>query len=202
MGYSAAERSALLRVAHASIAVGLVTGKPLVINVADYPAPLTEKRASFVTLTHTGALRGCIGTLEACRMLAEDVARNAFAAAFRDPRFSPLQQQEFAGLDIQISVLGTPEPLAFTSERELLKNLRPGVDGLILQEQDIRGTFLPSVWESLPQPVDFLNHLKMKAGLPAGYWSETVRVWRYTTESFSAPARLADGSADPGFNAG
>ena len=84
----------------------------------------------------------------------------------------------------------------------MLKSLRPGVDGLILQEQDIRGTFLPSVWESLPQPVDFLNHLKMKAGLPAGYWSETVRVWRYTTESFSAPARLADGSADPGFNAG
>ena len=202
MGYSAAEQSALLRVAYASIAAGLLTGKPLTINVADYPSPLTEKRASFVTLTQDRVLRGCIGSLEACRMLVEDVARNAFAAAFRDPRFPPLEQQELGALDIAVSVLGSPEPVVFASEQELLAGLQPGIDGLILQEQDKRGTFLPSVWESLPRPEDFLNHLKMKAGLPVGYWSRSVRVWRYTTESFSAPARQAGRSADPGLSAG
>lgn len=199
MGYSASERALLLRVAHASIANGLQTGKPLAVMAADYPAPLTEQRASFVTLTHAGELRGCIGSLEARRMLVEDVASNAFAAAFRDPRFPPLQMQEFAVLDIQVSVLGTPEPVAFASEQELLENLRPGVDGLIMEEKHARGTFLPSVWESLPQPEDFLRHLKLKAGLPADYWSATLRVWRYTTESFSAPAAVA---GDPGLNAG
>ena len=200
MAYSAAERSSLLRVAHASIAAGLQTGKPLVVNTANYPAPLTGQRASFVTLTQGGALRGCIGSLEARMMLVEDVAHNAFAAAFRDPRFPPLQQSEFEALDIQISVLSTPEPVVFATEQELLQGLRPGVDGLILQENGSRGTFLPSVWESLPQPGDFLNHLKLKAGLPAGYWSGSVQVWRYTTESFSAPSRLAGG--DAGLNAG
>lgn len=202
MGYSTAEQSSLLQVAYASIAAGLQTGKPLSVNTAGYPAPLTENRATFVTLTQDGLLRGCIGSLEACRALVEDVARNAFAAAFRDPRFPPLQQQEFDALDIHVSVLGTPEPVACASERELLDSLRPGIDGLILQDQERRGTFLPSVWETLPQPEDFLNHLKVKAGLPAGYWSESMRVWRYTTESFSAPARLAAGNPDPDLSAG
>ena len=196
MAYSAAERSSLLQVAQASIAAGLQTGKPLAINAANYPAPLTEQRASFATLTQGGALRGCIGSLEARTMLVEDVARNAFAAAFRDPRFPPLQQSEFEALDIQISVLSTPESVVFASELELLEEMRPGVDGLILQEDGNRGTFLPSVWESLPQPGDFLHHLKLKAGLPADYWSGSVRVWRYTTESFSAPSRLAGGDTD------
>lgn len=194
MQYSAAERAILLRVAHASIATGLQTGRPLAVRAEDYPAPLIDKRATFVTLTRDGLLRGCIGSLEAHRMLVEDVAGNAFAAAFRDPRFPPLQQQEFDALEIQVSVLGTPEPLAFATEQELLDSLRPGVDGLILEEKNTRGTFLPSVWESLPRPEDFLNHLKMKAGLPAGYWTDSVRIWRYTTESFSAPARHAGGS--------
>lgn len=194
MQYSAAERAILLRVAHASIATGLQTGRPLAVRAEDYPAPLIDKRATFVTLTRDGLLRGCIGSLEAHRMLVEDVAGNAFAAAFRDPRFPPLQQQEFDALEIQVSVLGTPEPLAFATEQELLESLRPGVDGLILEEKNTRGTFLPSVWESLPRPEDFLNHLKMKAGLPAGYWTDSVRIWRYTTESFSAPARHAGGS--------
>lgn len=202
MVYSEAEQSELLHVAQASIAAGLQTGQSLAVNAADYPAPLTEKHASFVTLKKDSALRGCIGSLEAYRMLVEDVAHNAFAAAFRDPRFPPLQQQEFEALEIHISVLGTPEPVTFASEQELLENLRPEVDGLILQERDTRGTFLPSVWESLPRPDDFLKHLKMKAGLPAEYWSKTVRVWRYTTESFSAPARLAGRDADPDISAG
>ena len=202
MEYSAAEQSTLLQVACASIASGLQAGKPLAVDAAAYPAPLTEKRASFVTLTQDNALRGCIGSLEARRMLVEDVAHNAFAAAFRDPRFAPLQQQEFETLDVHISVLGTPEPLDVVSEVQLLEQLRPGVDGLILQEHHLRGTFLPSVWESLPQPEDFLRHLKMKAGLPAAYWSADMRVWRYTTESFSAPARLAGRDVSPGLSGG
>lgn len=200
--YSAAEQSTLLRVAHASIATGLESDKPLAVTAAEYPAPLTEQRASFVTLTRDAALRGCIGSLEACRTLVEDVAHNAFAAAFRDPRFQPLQQPELEALDIQVSVLGTPEPVVFASEQELLESLRPGVDGLILQERNNRGTFLPSVWESLPRPEAFLNQLKLKSGLSAGYWSESVRVWRYTTESFSAPARLAGLGTEPGLSAG
>lgn len=196
MRYSATEQSALLRVAHASIISGLQTGKPLAVNTDDYPAPLTENHASFVTLTGDGALRGCIGSLEARRSLIEDVAGNAFAAAFRDPRFPPLQSSEIESLDIHVSVLGTPEPVTFATEQELLDGLRPGVDGLILQENSSRGTFLPSVWESLPQPEDFLNHLKLKAGLPAGYWSGSLQVWRYTTESFSAASRQFGGGAD------
>lgn len=202
MAYSATEQAILLQVACASIVSGLQSGKPLAVDAAACPAPLTKKRASFVTLTQDKALRGCIGSLEACRMLVEDVAYNAFAAAFRDPRFAPLQQQEFETLDIQISVLGTPEPLAVASEQDLLEQLRPGVDGLILQENKLRGTFLPSVWESLPQAEDFLSHLKMKAGLPAAYWSADMRVWRYTTESFSAPARQAGRDVPPGISAG
>ena len=131
-------------------------------------------------------LRGCIGTLEACRPLAEDVSRNAWAAAFRDPRFPPLQESELAGLDIHISVLSEAEPVTFGSEQDLLGRIRPGVDGLILEERSARGTFLPSVWESLPEPEQFLAHLKLKAGLPADYWSASVRMWRYTTQSFGA----------------
>lgn len=147
---------------------------------------LQEERATFVTLTVGGALRGCIGMLKACRPLAEDVAGNACAAAFEDPRFSPLSIEELEKLEIHISVLSPPGEISFSSERNLLEQIRPGVDGLILQEGGQRGTFLPSVWEELPDPDLFLMHLKMKAGLPAGYWSDTLRVFRYTAEYFPA----------------
>jgi AmmeMemoRadiSam system protein A len=149
-------------------------------------AELQEERATFVTLTIGGALRGCIGMLEACRPLAEDVAENARAAAFDDPRFAPLSREEFARLEIHISVLSPPGEMAFRSEADLLEQIRPGVDGLILQEGGRRGTFLPSVWEELPDRTMFLMHLKMKAGLPGSYWSDTLRVFRYTAEYFPA----------------
>jgi uncharacterized protein len=145
---------------------------------------LREERATFVTLTMDGALRGCIGMLEACRPLAEDVAENAKAAAFRDPRFPPLSEEEFEKIDIHISVLSPPEEITFSSEAGLLEQIRPGTDGLILQEGSRRGTFLPSVWEELPDKEQFLTHLKMKAGLPGSYWSGTLRVFRYTAEYF------------------
>lgn len=147
---------------------------------------LMEKRATFVTLTIGGRLRGCIGMLEACRPLAVDVAENACAAAFEDPRFPPLTKDEFKKLEIHISILSPPEEIQFSSEADLMRQIRPGVDGLILQEGFRRGTFLPSVWAELPGKELFWAHLKLKAGLPADYWSDTLRVSRYTADCFPA----------------
>lgn len=185
MVYDAAQRATLLAAAARSIACGLVRGVPLALDPGAYPAPLRAIRATFVTLDLDSALRGCIGVLDAVRPLIEDVARNAFAAAFEDPRFLPLQADECPRSTIRISVLATPEPLAFASESALLSQLRPGQDGLILAERGRRSTFLPAVWAELPDPELFLEHLKRKAGLPGGYWSDTVQAWRYTAESFS-----------------
>jgi len=153
-----------------------------VLPPGEFPVELKEERATFVTLTIDGHLRGCIGMLEACRPLAEDVAENAVSAAFHDPRFPPLSQEEFDDLKISISVLSPPQEMNFSSEADLVSQIRPGVDGLILQEGFRRGTFLPSVWEELSEGEMFFKHLKLKAGLSAGYWSDTLRVFRYTTE--------------------
>jgi AmmeMemoRadiSam system protein A len=127
-------------------------------------------------------LRGCIGTLQAFRPLVEDVAHNAYAAAFHDPRFPRLSAKEYAQLHYHISILSTPEPVKFKDEQDLLAQLRPGIDGLVLEEGLYRGTFLPQVWESLPEPKTFLRHLKQKAGLHPDYWSTTIKVQRYTVE--------------------
>ena len=178
------ERLLLHKVARASIEHGLETGRPLAVDVERYPPPLRERRATFVTLNEHGELRGCIGTLEAIRPLVEDVAHNAFAAAFSDPRFPPVSASELDDIEIHISVLSPATPMQFDSEEDLVHQLRPGVDGLVLEDGYHRGTFLPAVWESLPEPHAFLQHLKLKAGLPANYWSDTIRVSRYTTESF------------------
>jgi len=182
--YPAIQRALLLYVARASIVHGLKTGEPLAPVLEALPAALREPRAAFVTLERGGRLRGCIGSLEARRALATDVAANAFAAAFRDPRFPKLGREEYSGLDLHLSVLTPAIPLTFASEEELLAQLRPGIDGLILADAGHRGTFLPSVWEQLPEAHRFLAHLKRKAGLPENYWSETLSVARYTTESF------------------
>ncbi len=172
----------LLELAKASIAHGLQTGKPLTVDLDGLPDELQQPHATFVTLQIRGQLRGCIGMLEAKRPLAVDVAENAFAAAFRDPRFPALQQNEFELLEIHLSLLSPTEPVQFTSENDLISQMRPGIDGLILQEGALRGTFLPSVWESLADPRQFLRHLKQKAGLPPDYWSDTLTVSRYTAE--------------------
>jgi len=180
----AAQRATLIEVARRSIEHGLRTGRPLVVTPSEYHRDLKAVRASFVTLQTQGRLRGCIGHLEAVQPLVVDVAENAFAAAFRDPRFAPLTAGEWPTVDIHLSILTTPEPMYFLSEADLLDQLRPGEDGLILQDGPNRGTFLPSVWESLPEPSDFLVHLKHKAGLAANHWSDSVEVYRYHTESF------------------
>jgi uncharacterized protein len=180
------EQEILLRIAHQSIHAGLVTCQPAAISADGYPARLAARRSSFVTLHADEKLRGCIGSLEPRTSLVEDVSLNAYEAAFRDTRFQPLQSEELDTLSLQISVLSTPEILDFDSESSLLALVRPGIDGLILQEHDLRSTFLPSVWKSLPDPAQFLGHLKLKAGLATDYWSASIRIWRYTTESFAA----------------
>ena len=184
MSLSESEKNSLLQLAKESISQGLKTGQPLAVNVQNYAPAFTENRASFVTLERRGQLRGCIGMLEAVRPLVQDIAENAFAAAFRDPRFPPLTAAEFADLAVHISILSPAEPLHFSSEQDLIAQLQPGLDGLILQEGHHRGTFLPSVWEQLPTPQQFLQHLKQKAGLPSHYWSDTVKVSRYRTDRF------------------
>ena len=184
-GYSAYQQQKLLGLACESIRYGLEYNRPLQIEPANCPAWLTEMHASFVTLKTGGRLRGCIGTLEAHAALGDDVAKNAWAAAFRDPRFDPVTPAEMSGLTLQISILGTPEKIWFDSEQDLVGKLRSGIDGLILSEQSARGTFLPSVWESLPEPATFLRQLKLKAGLAADYWSDSIEVMRYTTDAFS-----------------
>lgn len=185
MSLNDSQRAILLKVARDSIAHGLKTGRPLRLDIQSYPPELTVSRATFVTLERQGQLRGCIGMLEAIRPLVEDVAENAFSAAFHDPRFPPLADDEFAELDLHISILSPAEPISFSSEQDLIAQLQPGIDGLILQEGHLRGTFLPSVWEQLPDPRLFLRHLKQKAGLPPDYWSDTVKVSRYSSEMFS-----------------
>jgi AmmeMemoRadiSam system protein A len=178
------QRQILLDLALKAIRHRLETGANLKISAENFPPELQTERASFVTLNRQSNLRGRSGHLAAIQPLVEEVADNAGAAAFRDPRFPELRLEELADLEIHISVLTPSEPITFTSEADLLLQIRPNVDGLILAEGMRRGTFLPSVWEQLPQPREFLHHLKQKAGLPADYWSDDIEVFRYETESF------------------
>lgn len=135
--------------------------------------------ASFVTLTEDGRLRGCIGSLEARRPLRADVAGNAVAAATRDPRFLPVAPEEVARLRIEVSVLTPQRPLEAVSREEALARLRPGVDGVVLEDGYHRATFLPQVWEQLPDPDAFLGHLARKAGLSPSHWSPRTRLFIY-----------------------
>ncbi len=180
--YNNEERKILLKIVNDAIEFSLANHRTLSIKLASYPGKLQENGASFVTLEIHQQLRGCIGTLEAYQPLIQDVAQNAYKAAFHDPRFMPLTAEEYPLLTKHISILSKPSPIAFTSEEDLLTQIKPGIDGLILTEQGYRGTFLPSVWETLPQPKLFLQHLKLKAGLPSDYWSQTITINRYTVE--------------------
>jgi AmmeMemoRadiSam system protein A len=152
-------------------------------GIAGRPEPdhprLKEPGAAFVTLTQDGDLRGCIGSLEAWRPLDADVRANACAAAFRDPRFAPLTRRELDGTRVEVSLLTAPEAMQFADEADALRQLRPGIDGVVLEWRGHRGTFLPQVWESLPEPKDFLAHLKGKAGLAPDFWAADVRLLRY-----------------------
>lgn len=166
---------ALLAASRHSIAACLDVDVP----TAPFHPALDEPGATFVTLTCGGGLRGCIGTLEAHRALGDDVRHNALGAAFRDPRFTPLTLREWAQVRIEVSLLGPIEPMEYGDEADLLAQLRPGTDGVVLAYGERRSTFLPQVWESLPEPSAFLGYLKRKAGLPADFWHAALRVARY-----------------------
>lgn len=150
-------------------------------------AALAGPGATFVTLRHRGELRGCVGTASPHRPVAEDVRSNALAAAFRDPRFQPLQVDEFGEVEVEVSLLGPSLPLAARSEALATAALRPGVDGVNLEWRGQRATFLPQVWEQLPQPGDFLAALKRKAGLPADFWAKNLRLSRFSVRKFAQP---------------
>jgi AmmeMemoRadiSam system protein A len=144
--------------------------------------------ASFVTLTQQGRLRGCIGTLEAHRALRIDVEANAVAAALHDPRFMPLQLRELGSTRVEVSVLSAPESMPFESEADALARLRPGLDGIVLQYGSRRSTFLPQVWDQLPEPTEFISQLKRKAGLPDGFWHSQISLQRYTVAKYQETA--------------
>lgn len=148
-------------------------------------AALDEMGATFVTITLHGALRGCIGTLSAHRRLADDVRANAHAAAFRDPRFPPLCREEFESIRIEVSLLSAPVPMRFCGEADALAQLRPSRDGVVLSWHGRSATFLPQVWESLPDRAEFLRMLKRKAGLHGGFWAPDLKLERYAVRKWS-----------------
>lgn len=177
----------LLKLARGTIAARL--GRPApALTAAERARPeLSAPGASFVTLTIGGELRGCIGTLSAHRPLGEDVAAHGAAAAFEDPRFAPLTAAEYPRVRVEVSVLGEPRELPVTDEADALRKLRPGRDGVILTRGRLRATFLPQVWEELPDPREFLRHLKQKAGLPADLWDDKIRLQVYPVVKYSEP---------------
>ncbi len=151
-------------------------------------ADLKEPGAAFVTLTQSGQLRGCIGSLQARRPLADDVRDNAVAAALHDPRFAPVSASEAPALRVEVSVLTPARPLPFANQAHALWQLQPGLDGVVFecshQGRLFRSTFLPQVWEQLPNVVTFMAHLKAKAGLPQDFWSPEVRLSVYRVQKF------------------
>jgi AmmeMemoRadiSam system protein A len=177
----------LLGFARTSIAHGCDHGEPLQVRCAELPAALTETRATFTTLHSTGELRGCCGTLEAARPLAQDVARSAFQAAFRDPRFDPVGKDELEAIRLEVSVLTPLESIVVADEAELLGMLEPGEDGIVIMAEGRSATFLPKVWEMLPEPGQFLAALKVKCGLAEDYWSERLEFRRYRTTTYAEP---------------
>lgn len=170
----------LLLIARAAITAAL-GGVPKADEAApEHAAWLQEPGATFVTLTRQGQLRGCIGTLEAHRTLLADVKANAVSAALRDPRFAPLTLAELATTCIEVSLLSAMQPMPFESEAQALAQLQPGVDGVLLEFEHSRSTFLPQVWAQLPTAQAFMAHLKQKAGLPPDFWAPSLRLYRYS----------------------
>lgn len=183
--YSTETRQALLRLARAALEQAVRTGKHLDLPADMVPA-LREKKGCFVTLTVQGELRGCIGNIYPDLPLAEAVAANAYRAALNDSRFSPVTLGELRAIQVEVSVLSVPQPLAFASPTELLQTLKPHVDGVVLKVDLRRATFLPQVWEKLPQPSDFLDQLSAKAGLSRQAWREPdTEILIYHVDAFT-----------------
>jgi len=189
---SEADRRVLLDATRKALAFGVENGRaPNVDYGPGVSKSLTAMRASFVSLKIAGRLRGCIGSVIAHQPLLPDVVANAYKAGFGDPRFGPLTMEELDQLDIEVSLLSFPRIMRFEEEADLVRQVRPDQDGLILQDEGRRGLFLPSVWEGIPKAEDFIRHLKRKAGFDMDHWSDGLRVFRYTTETFGEGYRPA-----------
>lgn len=171
-------------------------GFPPKVNTSSFPEVLVQAGATFVTLEKKGRLRGCIGTLQAHQPLILDLISNAYRAGFMDPRFPALTAEELPSVASSISILNKPEPLKFDDEEDLMSQLRPGSDGLILEDRGRRGTFLPQVWDQLPLANDFFTHLKTKAGLPRNHWSDSLQVYRYTVHKFGPRQSILEQDAE------
>ena len=180
------EKTILLRLAREAMERGVRGEELLPLYLSTLPPQLSAQCSSFVTLTVRGQLRGCIGSLDACQSLAEDVREHAVAAALRDPRFPAVQEDELSGIQIEISRLTCPVPLEYRDPEDLLLRLRPHVDGVILRvDLHRRGTFLPQVWSKIPDPADFLNNLCYKIGLEPDAWRRNhFYVLIYQAEEF------------------
>lgn len=187
----------LLATAADAIDYGLLRGEPFPVQPDRFPPELQTVRASFCTLLKNGSLRGCIGTTHARMPLIRDVAHHAFAAAFRDPRFDPVEADELHDLEIRLSILTPAEPMQIHSLRDLQSQLRPGIDGLILEDGYRSATFLPAVWESLTDPKSFVRALLEKAGLAPRHWSPTLCAYRYTTEAVPGSGPLGPAEDGP-----
>jgi AmmeMemoRadiSam system protein A len=193
------DRDWLVALARRAIEVELATGKPYPLDDAEVPTRVRAPGAAFVTLERGPELLGCIGSLEPRRPLWHDVARNARAAAFDDPRFAPLTAAELAMAQVEVSVLSHLEEIPAGDAGAVEASVRPGVDGILLEGAGHRGTFLPAVWAKLPDPATFVDHLVQKAGLPS--WPPGARAWRYTVDEFAdapgSPAATATERAQP-----
>jgi AmmeMemoRadiSam system protein A len=179
------EKHILLRLAREAMEHGIHGKKLPPLDHNSITPRLSENGASFVTLTIHGELRGCIGALEAHQPLVDDVREHAIAAALEDPRFRPVDETELDRIKIEVSCLTVPHPLEYSSNTDLLAKLRPHVDGVILKNDYRRATFLPQVWDQIPDPEDFLDHLCAKMGANQSLWLNTkLQVYVYQVEEF------------------
>jgi AmmeMemoRadiSam system protein A len=182
-----ADRATLLRVAADAVHDALAFSRTDLPDVEQFDARLRSAGATFVTLERGEDLLGCIGTLEPVRALGLDVAHNALAAAFADPRLPPVNASDYEVMSIKVSVLSTPEPLIVGSYDDLARTVRPAVDGLVLEAGPYRSTLLPSVWPKVRDVEEFLSVLWRKAGLHVGTWPPITRISRYSTDEFADP---------------
>ncbi|MBE7434455.1 MAG: AmmeMemoRadiSam system protein A [Anaerolineales bacterium] len=179
------ERQTLLQIAREAIENAVKGRMPAPLDLRSFPQPLRENGASFVTLTIRGDLRGCIGALEAYQPLAEDVREHAISAAMDDPRFPPVSESELSGIHIEVSRLTAPQELEYSTGEDLMRKLRPHIDGVILKHGFHKATFLPQVWEKIPDPAEFLDQLCYKMGERSNLWRNTrLQVYTYQVEEF------------------
>ena len=182
------EGDLLLRIAEEAVVDGLLGSPPRGRAVSTMPPALREPRGVFVTLSVNGRLNGCLGSMEGVEPLAHGTARHAWSAAFADPRLPALRAADYEALTIEVSVLSRLAPLPARSRPELLAQLRPDLDGVVVAAANRRALFLPAVWDQLPDPADFLDHLQAKAGFPPPRWPEGMRAWRFSAQRFTRRA--------------